>query len=179
MKERLKRLPFVAAIYRALHPSNSTCGCCGLPWAVVKNHTIHMEENDRGGGSGFFPVCEYCWQHKPQKEINKAIERLYRWWEYDCGRAGVEVPYKLDDMLKCAAAQHNPEIMCRECSSCSKKCKTIKYFIGDCKNKRPLPSPPPHRDTRQNVTKRKRKNETRSKSNQSDLRRLRSDVRDT
>ena len=142
MKERLKRLPFVAAIYRALHPSNSTCGCCGLPWAVVKSHTIEMEENDHGGGSGFFPVCEYCWQHKPQKEINKAIVRLYHWWEYDCERAGVEVPYKLDDMLKCAAAQYNPDLMCRECSSCSKKCKTIKYFVGDCKNKRPNPLHP-------------------------------------
>lgn len=92
--EKIKRLPFVTPIFRMLHPTNSTCGCCGLPWASVKHHTIMMAK-DRG----FFPVCEYCWQTKSKEEIDKAITDLYIWWEHDSIRYDFEVPYTLDEML--------------------------------------------------------------------------------
>ena len=106
MKERLKRLPFVAKIYRSLHPTYSTCGCCGLPWAVVKSHTIAMQEcNEKHSGHGFFPVCEWCWQHKTQEEIDNAIIKLHRLWEIDCRALNIEVPYKLEDMLAQAYKQ--------------------------------------------------------------------------
>ena len=92
--EELKRLPFVTPIYRALHPTNSTCGCCGLPWASVKHHIVKMAP-DRG----FFPVCEYCWQTKKKDKIIKAVMDLYYWWELDSIRDNFEVPYKLSDMM--------------------------------------------------------------------------------
>lgn len=53
--ERIKRKPFVARIYHVMHPSYSTCGCCGLPWAVAKPHHIDMTEpTDESCGGGFF-----------------------------------------------------------------------------------------------------------------------------
>jgi len=109
--ERLKRLPFVAAQYRRLHPSNSTCGCCGLPWAVVTPHSIQMRDPRPGvSGSGFFPVCEYCWQHRPQVEIDNAIVELHRWWERDSILYDIQVPYSLEAMLDAANKQRNEEI---------------------------------------------------------------------
>lgn len=99
--ERIKRTPFIAGVYRMMHPSFSACGCCGLPWAVAKNHTVDMVEcTDEHCGSGFFTVCEWCWQHKPIEEIDDAIKKLYRYWVADGFVHDYEPPYTLGDMLK-------------------------------------------------------------------------------
>ena len=102
MIERLKRLSFVASAYRAMHPYNTTCGCCGLPWAVVRIHFIDMVEcTDEHSGSGFFPVCEYCWQHKSQEDIDKAVIKVHTMWVDDRYHGMIQnVPYELEDMLR-------------------------------------------------------------------------------
>ena len=46
-------------------------------------------------GEGFFPVCEYCWQHAGLPAILTAVCRLYNMWlQQDCH------PYDIDDMIE-------------------------------------------------------------------------------
>lgn len=98
--ERIKRKPFVAGVYRMMHPSYSTCGCCGLPWAVAKPHHIDMVEcTDEHCGRGFFPVCEWCWQNKSWEEISNAVIDLHKFWFFDGLEHGYEPPYTLKEML--------------------------------------------------------------------------------
>jgi hypothetical protein len=42
---------------RFRHPSQSYCGRCGFPWAVVKEHCTPY-----AAGSSCFPLCESCWK---------------------------------------------------------------------------------------------------------------------
>ena len=64
-----------------------------------------VECTDEHCGSGFFPVCEYCWEHESQVNIDKAIIELHEIWTRDCRRHNTEVPYKLEDMLEAAHKQ--------------------------------------------------------------------------
>ena len=95
--QKIKRLPFIVPFFRARHPINSTCGICGLPWPSCKPfHTIEMVEcNDEHSGSGFFPVCEYCWQHAELGEILIVVRRLHNEWL----QQNTE-PYKIEDMIE-------------------------------------------------------------------------------
>lgn len=75
MIEKIKRWPIVAWFLRTLYPYNSTCLICGLPWASCKEHCIPLDDN-----SGFFPVCQYCWEHCSETENRDAVLRLYKKW---------------------------------------------------------------------------------------------------
>ena len=66
-RDELKRLPFVSAALAAIHPYNSTCGVCGLPWGECKGECIEM-----GDGTGCFYVCHYCFKHSSLEEVLKA-----------------------------------------------------------------------------------------------------------
>ena len=99
--ERIKRTGLLVRYYQTLHPDNSTCGCCGLPWAVVKPHSIDMVEcTNEHSGQGFFPVCEWCWQNKPYIEIVNAVINLHEFWAINGRLEGYEPPYTLQEMLK-------------------------------------------------------------------------------
>lgn len=96
MLERIKRNKLIALIYRALHPSYSTCFICGLPWSNCKIHDIEMVKcTDEHCGEGFFPVCEYCWQHSEWEDIADAVIQLYGVWAMTQNK----LPYHLQDML--------------------------------------------------------------------------------
>lgn len=98
--ERIKRKHLVARLYRAMHPSNSTCGCCGLPWAVAKPHHVDMiEPTDESCGGGFFSVCEWCWKNKSWNEISNSVVDLHLYWQRDGLKHNYAPPYKLTDML--------------------------------------------------------------------------------
>lgn len=74
IKERLKRKPLIAALYRIIYPSYGTCGCCGLPWSVAHPHIINYRSKPSWG---FFAVCDYCFEHKPLGEIDDATLELH------------------------------------------------------------------------------------------------------
>ena len=57
--DELKRLPFVSDALAAIHPHNSTCGVCGLPWCECKPECIDINEH-----TGVFYVCDYCFRHR-------------------------------------------------------------------------------------------------------------------
>lgn len=90
MKERLKRLPFVVKFLQVRHLSNSTCGICGLPWASCQSHDITV-----GPDCGFFPVCQWCWEHKSKRENKRAVIELFHKWH----RTKYGSPYTLDQMI--------------------------------------------------------------------------------
>jgi hypothetical protein len=96
MLERLKRLPFVVKLIQVRHPSNSTCKICGLPWASCYSHTIIVKHcKDGVAGSGFFPVCEWCWNHKSKRENERAVIELFHTWH----RTEYGSPYTLEQMI--------------------------------------------------------------------------------
>lgn len=71
-KEELKRLPFVSAALATIHPHNSTCGVCGLPWCECKRECIDINEH-----TGVFYVCDYCFRHRSLEEVLKATAAGY------------------------------------------------------------------------------------------------------
>lgn len=89
MREKIKRWPIVAWFLRLRYPWNSTCLICGLPWSACKDHSIPIDM-----GRGFFPVCEWCWQHKSYRQNREAVIKLYRNWVVMGGS-----PYTLGQML--------------------------------------------------------------------------------
>ena len=98
--ERIIRVPFISSIFRIMHPNYGTCGCCGLPWALAEGHSIDMVEcTDEHCGEGFFPVCEWCWQHKSFDEITNAVVSLYEFWYIDGLKHGYKPSYPLSEML--------------------------------------------------------------------------------
>lgn len=101
MFERIKRLPFFVKREQKKHPHNSTCKICGLPWPSCKSHTIPVvraEDSDIGVGRGFFPVCEWCWNHKGYAHNRHAVIATYRMWKNECD-GSYELPYTLREML--------------------------------------------------------------------------------
>ena len=95
--QKIKRWPVLIPIFRILHPHESTCGICGLPWSSCRpSHTIDMVEcTDKQVGKGFFPICEHCWQHESLDAILTAVYDLHEFWLNE----GCQ-PYKLEDMIK-------------------------------------------------------------------------------
>ncbi len=71
--EELKRLQPIAETYRAIYPSESTCGICGLPWSACGPKIINIS----GEGLGVFYVCPYCFKTQPLKEVLKATAKGY------------------------------------------------------------------------------------------------------
>ena len=65
-RDELKRLPFVSAALATIHPHNSTCGVCGLPWCECKPECIEINEH-----TGCFYVCHYCFKHSSLEEVLK------------------------------------------------------------------------------------------------------------
>lgn len=90
MIERIKRWPIVACFLRLRYPYNSTCGICKLPWSACDSHNIPMDDY-----RSFFPVCEWCWEHKSKKENERAVIALFHEWNR--GESGS--PYTLGQML--------------------------------------------------------------------------------
>lgn len=86
--EKIKRVPLISFFYRIFHIGYGTCGVCGLPWSNCSTHTIKMTEHE-----GFFPVCEYCWEHTSIKQIKQACTKLYYIWKSQ----GI-IPYTIDEM---------------------------------------------------------------------------------
>ena len=86
--EKIKRVPLISFFYRIFHIGYGTCGVCGLPWSNCRSHTVEMTEHD-----GFFPVCEYCWEHADIRQIKQACTKLYYTWISQ----GV-IPYTIDEM---------------------------------------------------------------------------------
>ena len=90
MFERIKRWPIVAWFLRKKYPYNSTCGICKLPWSVCEIHSIPIGERN-----GFFPTCQWCWEHKSKSANKGEVIRLWtRWWLTKEGS-----PYTLQEML--------------------------------------------------------------------------------
>lgn len=71
-REELKRLPFVSGALATIHPHNSTCGVCGLPWCECKPECIETNERE-----GVFYVCEYCFRHSSLEEVLRATVHGY------------------------------------------------------------------------------------------------------
>ena len=90
IKEKFKRIPIVAFFYRIFHPGYGTCGICGLPWSNCKAHTIKMDSY-----SGFFSICEHCWQHSSISQIKQVCAKLHASWE-----SQGQPSYTLESMLK-------------------------------------------------------------------------------
>lgn len=95
--QKIKRWPIIVPIFQAIHLSYGVCLNCGLPWSSCgKSHTVEMKGcTDGHCGEGFFPVCEYCWQHAGYDAILTAVRRLYNMWLQQGHR-----PYELDDMIE-------------------------------------------------------------------------------
>lgn len=70
--EEIKRLPFVVKAYQYLYPSYSTCGICGLPWAVCKPKFIELDDS-----VGTFSVCEHCWNKATLPELMRVHTATY------------------------------------------------------------------------------------------------------
>lgn len=103
MIETIKRLPFVAAIFRKIHPNEGTCFICGLPWSECRDHTVDIIEcTDKQCGAGFFSVCEYCWRRSAWDKIRKSVIDLYEWW-----KSMGTPPYDLKEMLDKTKADYN------------------------------------------------------------------------
>ncbi len=90
MIEKIKRWPIVAWFLRLVYPWNSTCLICGLPWSACEDHSIPIDN-----AAGFFPVCEWCWQHRSKQENRKAVIALHIKWSSE--RYGS--PYTREEML--------------------------------------------------------------------------------
>ena len=93
-------------IFKAMHPFYGTCLHCGLPWPSCNpSHTVDMVEcTDEHCGEGFFPVCEYCWQHAGLPAILTAVRRLHNMWlQQDCH------PYEVDDMIEATKREYFKE----------------------------------------------------------------------
>ena len=96
MIEKIKRWPIVAWFLRLIHPCYSTCRICGLPWCACESHSISVVEcTDFRAGSGFFPVCDWCWTHRSKEENRSAVIGLYYEWAHDEHGS----PYTLKEML--------------------------------------------------------------------------------
>lgn len=90
MIEKIKRWPIVAWFLRLRYPWNGTCLICGLPWSACKDHSIPIDN-----AAGFFPVCEWCWQHRSKQENRKAVIALHIKW----GSERYGSPYTRKEML--------------------------------------------------------------------------------
>ena len=100
MIERIKRLPFVVKYLQKKHWKNSTCKICGLPWSSCRSHTIEVREcTDFQSGKGFFPVCEWCWNHADYERNLQAVKDTYAMWEREC-KGRYDLPYTLEEMLE-------------------------------------------------------------------------------
>ena len=100
MIERIKRLPFFVKREQKKHPHNSTCKICGLPWPSCESHTIMVREcTPSQSGKGFFPVCQWCWEHKNYAENRLAVIKTYRMWKEQCD-GSYELPYTKEEMLE-------------------------------------------------------------------------------
>lgn len=62
-------------MFQAMHPSNSHCNKCGLPWAECKSKSINYSPS-----SGVFAMCEYCWEHSDVEERVHHFKTL--WYEH-------------------------------------------------------------------------------------------------
>lgn len=71
-KEQIKRLPFVVSAFQTVHPYQSVCGICGLPWSECGSMNIKLSEK-----SGVFYVCPYCFEHSTLEEVLKATSSGY------------------------------------------------------------------------------------------------------
>lgn len=71
-KEQIKRLPFVVSAFQTVHPNQSVCGICGLPWSECGTKNIDLD-----GGIGVFYVCPYCFEHSSLEEVLKATSSGY------------------------------------------------------------------------------------------------------
>ena len=102
MIERIKRLPFIVKFLQKKHYYNSTCKVCGLPWSSCELHSISVvsiDESPDGIGKGFFPVCQWCWEHRNYAENRLAVIKTYRMWKEQCD-GSYELPYTKEEMLE-------------------------------------------------------------------------------
>lgn len=98
--ERLKRLGPVVKYYQLMYPSDSTCYHCGLPWSVVKIHSITVHDvTSEPVGDGFFTCCEYCWKRMTDLEkIDSVLDLFFKWY-----RTNHETPFTQEEMLDALA----------------------------------------------------------------------------
>ena len=67
------------------------CSECGISWDFVKGKSIPYTEK-----SGFFIVCEHCWNNTGIKDLIKHCTKLHKEWEYF---GGTENDPTLDRMI--------------------------------------------------------------------------------
>lgn len=80
-KENIIRWRPVAWLLRKLHPYDSICVHCHLPWTNVNPHFV-----DYKTGEGFFAVCEHCYQRMTDEELEEAYQKLWHVVWRDCGK---------------------------------------------------------------------------------------------
>lgn len=88
--EKIKRWPIVSWFLRMMYPYNSTCGICKLPWETCEIHSIPI-----GKICGFFPTCQWCWEHKSKEENKREVMKLWQRWTLEEHSS----PYTLQEML--------------------------------------------------------------------------------
>lgn len=71
-RDEIIRLPFVAEAFKILHPTESVCGICQLPWSL--SGTKYISTSPKGG---VFYVCPYCFKHSSLEQVLKATVNGY------------------------------------------------------------------------------------------------------
>lgn len=66
-RDEIIRLPFVAEALQVLHPTESVCGICHLPWSL--SGAKYISTSSKGG---VFYVCPYCFRHSSLEQVLKA-----------------------------------------------------------------------------------------------------------
>ena len=97
-KDEIKRLPFVVAAYQKIHPTESHCGICNLPWSACGSEHININDD-----YGVFYVCPHCWKKSDLQTVLKATTQGYLGQFHSCttdeNKAYFLKTHKLIDIL--------------------------------------------------------------------------------
>lgn len=97
-KDEIKRLPFVVAAYQKIHPTESHCGICNLPWSACGAEHININDD-----YGVFYVCPHCWKKSDLQTVLKATTQGYLGQFHSCttdeNKAYFLKTHKLIDIL--------------------------------------------------------------------------------
>ena len=90
--DEILRLPSVAEALQILHPTESVCGICHLPWSI--SGAKYISTSSEGG---VFYVCPYCFKHSSLEQVlNATVEGYMKQYENVHEEYGREFRKKYD-----------------------------------------------------------------------------------